>query len=83
MEKQSLRLQVDSLQRELTLAGDHQSQMAMRTHELEKENQILKNRAEEVQHRSKLDVSNIRMDMLRERGELERERDKLGNQLEG
>lgn len=54
-----------------------------RMHELEKENIALKNRADEVTHKSKLDMTNIRMETLQERGEIDRERDRLTNLVEG
>ena len=44
---------------------------------------IYKNRAEEVTHKSKVDLTNLKMDMLKQRGDLERERDKLSNLVEG
>ena len=37
----------------------------------------------QISHKSKVDITNIKMEMLRERGELERERDQLKNQIEG
>ena len=43
----------------------------------------MRNRAEEVTHKSKVDVTNIKMAMLQERGDLERHRDKLKNHIEG
>ena len=36
------------MQRELTATTDHQTEMTTKIHDLEKENIILKNRAEEV-----------------------------------
>lgn len=81
-ERQSLKTQCDNFQRELTLANDHQSHLMSRMHELEKENIALKNRADEVTHKSKLDMTNIRMGMLQDRGELDRERDRLTNCVE-
>ena len=54
----------------------------MKLHDLEKENLALKSRADEVEHKSKVDVSNVKMEMLRERGELEREHDRMRNQIE-
>ena len=52
-------------------------------HELEKENLVLRNRADEVTHKSKVEMTNLKMDMLKERGNLERERDKFRNEIEG
>ena len=52
-------------------------------HDLEKENIVLKNRVEESSHKGKVELTNLKMDMLKERGDMERQRDKLINQLEG
>ena len=82
-ERESLKLQCDNLQKELTSTSDLHNQLTSRVHELEKDNIILKNRAEEVTHKSKVEVTNLKMEMLRERGDLERERDRLKNEVEG
>ena len=37
----------------------------------------------QISHKSKVDITNVKMEMLRERGELERERDQLKNHIEG
>ena len=37
----------------------------------------------QVSHKSKVEQTNVRMQMLQERGELERKRDQLHNQVEG
>ena len=55
----------------------------LRIHELEKDNAALRGRAEEAVHRGKLDASNVRVEMLRERGDIERDRDRLHSQLQG
>ena len=82
-EKQSLRAQYESVQREHAVSNEENSRLALRTHELEKENAALRGRAEEAIHRGKLDASNVRVEMLRERGEIERDRDRLHSQLQG
>jgi len=82
-EKQSLRSQCESLQHEQSISNKENSRLLLHTHELEKENSALRGRAEEAVHRGKLDVSNVRVEMLRERGDIERERDKLHSQLQG
>ncbi|XP_041350468.1 centrosomal protein of 83 kDa-like isoform X2 [Gigantopelta aegis] len=78
-ERESLRRQADSLQHELSSTGDKYNKMTSRIHELEKENAVYRNQLEEEVHRAKVDLTNIRMDMLKQRGDLERERDKLAN----
>ena len=82
-ERESLKLQVVSLQRELTSSSEQLSHLTGKIHDLEKENIVVKNRAEEVSHKAKVEQTNLKMDMLRERGDLERERDRLLNEIEG
>ncbi len=36
-----------------------------------------------MRHKSKVDITNVKMEMLKERGEIERERDRTKNQIEG
>jgi len=74
---------VESISREISGAGDTQNKLSVRIHELEKEAMVYKNRAEEVSHKSRVDLTNLKMDMLKQRGELERERDKLSNMVDG
>jgi hypothetical protein len=38
---------------------------------------------DEAVHKNKVEMTNQKMDMLKQRGELERERDKLANVIEG
>ncbi|XP_060580457.1 centrosomal protein of 83 kDa-like isoform X1 [Ruditapes philippinarum] len=81
-ERESLRRQVETVSRDYSGTADIHNKLTMRIHELEKENMIYKNRAEEVTHKSKVDLTNLKMDMLKQRGDLERERDKLSNLVE-
>ncbi|KAL3851728.1 hypothetical protein ACJMK2_015449 [Sinanodonta woodiana] len=81
-ERESLRKQVENLQRDMTGSTDSYNKLLGKLHDLEKENMVLKNRADEVQHKSKLDVTNLKMDMLKQRGDLERDRDKLSNVID-
>lgn len=78
-ERESLRRQVETLSRDFSGTADTHNKLSLRIHELEKENMVYKNRAEEVTHKSKVDLTNLKMDMLKQRGDLERERDKLAN----
>lgn len=74
---------MESLSRDLSSTTDTHNKLTIRIHELEKENMVYKNRAEEVIHKSKVDLTNLKMDMLKQRGDLERERDKLSNLVDG
>lgn len=82
-ERESLRKQVEQLQRDLAATGDTHNKQTGRIHELEKDNVILKNKVDEAVHKNKVEMTNQKMDMLKQRGELERERDKLANVIEG
>lgn len=82
-ERESLRRQLDQLQRDLALTGDTHNKLTGQIHELEKENAVYKNRVEENTHKNKVDLTNLKMEMLKQRGELERERDKLLNVVDG
>lgn len=81
-ERESLRKQVEQLQRDLAATGDTHNKQTGRIHELEKDNVILKNKVDEAVHKNKVEITNQKMDMLKQRGELERERDKLANVIE-
>ena len=80
--RESLKLRVDSLQTELSSSTDEQSRVTTRVHELEKDAVQLKRRTDEVTHRSKVEMATLKMDLMKERGELERERDRQCNQIE-
>ena len=82
-EKQTLKAQCESLQKEISHNTELQTQLSGRIHELEKDNIVLKNQAEEAVHRSRVEQTNLKMDMLKERGELERQRDMASNTVEG
>ncbi|XP_064633317.1 centrosomal protein of 83 kDa-like [Lineus longissimus] len=81
-ERDSLRAQLDSVTRELTNYSDENNRLTSRVHELEKENIVLRNRVDELSHRGKVDMTNLRMEMMKSNGELERERDKLQSEVE-
>lgn len=81
-ERESLKRQLDNAQRELMATTTEHNKLKGEIHELEKKNTILKGHAEEVIHRSKVDLSDLKMDMLKQRGELEKERDRLNNDVE-
>ncbi|XP_033746476.1 centrosomal protein of 83 kDa-like isoform X1 [Pecten maximus] len=81
-ERESLRKQVEQLQRDLSSTGDTHNKLISRTHEVERENILLKNKADEVSHKSKVDLTNLKMDMLKQRGDLERDRDRLANLID-
>ena len=82
-ERESLRRQVEQLQRDIVTSGDTHNKLTTKIHEVEKECIVLKNKADEATHKSKVDLTNLKMDMLKQRGDLERDRDRLANLIDG
>ncbi|CAL1527078.1 unnamed protein product [Lymnaea stagnalis] len=81
-ERESLKRQLENLQREVMASSTEHNKLRGEIHELEKKNTILKGHTEEVIHRSKVNLSDLKMEMLKQRGELEKERDRLRNEVE-
>lgn len=52
-------------------------------HDAERENTSIKLRFDEVQHNCKRDIANLKLEMVREKGEHNRAKEALNNQIEG
>ncbi|MBN3302461.1 CEP83 protein, partial [Amia calva] len=82
-EKQSLKLQLERLERELQLSHEHNAQLTGKLHKTEREASALTSKVEELKHTHKIEVANIKLECVRSKGEVERERDGLHSQVEG
>ncbi|XP_038061633.1 centrosomal protein of 83 kDa-like [Patiria miniata] len=82
-EKESLKLHIDQLESDMASAMDGQRAMSTKAHDAEKRTMELRGQLEEAEHRRKMEVTELKMEMVRSRGELERERDVMANELEG
>ena len=69
--------------KELTTYSDSNIKLTNKIHEVEKENVVLKNQMEETVHRGKIDTANLKMEFVKQKGELERDYDKSKAELEG
>ena len=67
----------------MSSAGIEYNKLQGQIHELGRKNTVLKGHAEEVIHRSKVDLSDLKMEMLKEKGEVEKEKDRLSNEVDG
>ncbi|XP_032220560.2 centrosomal protein of 83 kDa isoform X2 [Nematostella vectensis] len=76
-ERDSLKQQCQTLQAELEKKNQAEDQLINDIHQLEKENMSLKSNSEETSHKHKLELSNLKMSLTKNRGDLERERDEL------
>ena len=83
MERESLKRQSETFQREVSGHGMEQSKLRGRIHELERELAVVKGQNEEASHRAQVQLSDLKLEMTRHRGELEKDRDKLSNMVEG
>jgi hypothetical protein len=52
-------------------------------HDIERENTTIKLSFDELQHNSKKDIANFKLDMVKEKGEFNRIKESLNNQIEG
>ncbi|XP_070558809.1 centrosomal protein of 83 kDa-like isoform X1 [Ptychodera flava] len=82
-EKESLKMHVSQLQEELSTALDMQKTVNTRVHDLEKDKTMLRSQLEEALHRHKIEMTNMKMDVIKSKGEIERQRDTLANEVEG
>ena len=82
-ELSSARQQNSVIERELTSVTSQHTSLMEKIHSLQKENSVLKNHSEQIEHQSKLDVTNCKMQALKDQGEIERHRDRLINENQG
>ncbi|KAA0721073.1 Centrosomal protein of 83 kDa [Triplophysa tibetana] len=82
-EKQSIRMQLDRTESELRLSQEQNTLLTGKLHKVEREINSLKSQVEELKHTHKLELSNVKLDCVRTKGEIERERDILHSQVEG
>lgn len=74
---------MDQLQKELASSQDEQRILNNKIHDLERQNSELRGQLEEAIHQKKLELTNARMEAVKIRGELEREKDALLSEFEG
>ncbi|XP_035281904.1 centrosomal protein of 83 kDa isoform X1 [Anguilla anguilla] len=82
-EKQSLRLQAERLESELRLSLEQSTTLTGRLHKAERQVNLLTSQVEQLKHSHKLEVANVKLESVRARAEVGRERDALQSQLEG
>ncbi|KAF7658345.1 hypothetical protein LDENG_00013930 [Lucifuga dentata] len=81
-ERQSLRLQLERLERELHLSHEQNSQLTGKLHKAEREVNSLTCQIESLKHSHKLEVASVKLESARSKGEMERERDILQGQID-
>ncbi|XP_053497840.1 centrosomal protein of 83 kDa isoform X1 [Ictalurus furcatus] len=81
-EKQSVCMQLDRVEKDLRLSHEQNAVLTGKLHKAEREINALNSQVEEIKHAHRLELANVKMEYLKARGEVERERDKLQTQVE-
>uniref|UniRef100_A0AAR2IMQ3 Centrosomal protein 83 n=1 Tax=Pygocentrus nattereri TaxID=42514 RepID=A0AAR2IMQ3_PYGNA len=82
-EKQSARMQLERVEKELRSTQEQNTLLTGKLHKAEREISTLNSQVEGMRHTHKLELANVKLECVRARGEVERERDALQAQLEG
>ncbi|KAG9280654.1 centrosomal protein of 83 kDa isoform X1 [Astyanax mexicanus] len=82
-EKQSVRMQLERVEKELRSTLEQNTLLTSKLHKAEREINTLSSQLEGMKHTHKLELANVKLECVRARGEVERERDTLQAQMEG
>lgn len=82
-EKQSVRMQLERVEKELRSTQEQNTLLTSKLHKAEREINALSSQLEGMKHTHKLELANVKLECVRARGEVERERDALQAQMEG
>jgi hypothetical protein len=78
-----MKAQNDTLHKELTGLNETIANDTRKIHDLERENIVLKNYIDEAKHGHKKELSNLKLDLVKEKGEHNRTKEVLLNRIEG
>ncbi|XP_061495545.1 centrosomal protein of 83 kDa isoform X2 [Rhineura floridana] len=82
-EKQSLKLQLEHIEKELQMSSEQNALLTGKLHKAEREIGTLTTKVEELKHSHKLEITNIKLEAARARTEIERERNKIQSEVDG
>uniref|UniRef100_A0A4W3ILX6 Centrosomal protein 83 n=1 Tax=Callorhinchus milii TaxID=7868 RepID=A0A4W3ILX6_CALMI len=82
-EKQSIKLQMERLEKEMQLVLEQNNLLISKLHKTEREVNSLSSKLEEDKHSHKLEVANLKLEGARTKGEIERERDNMQSEVDG
>ncbi|XP_030070463.1 centrosomal protein of 83 kDa [Microcaecilia unicolor] len=81
-EKQSVKLQLDRLEKELKMANEQNASMTSKLYKAEREINTLSSKVEELKHSHKLEITNIKLEAARAKSETEREKNNIQSQMD-
>uniref|UniRef100_A0A803T1H1 Centrosomal protein 83 n=1 Tax=Anolis carolinensis TaxID=28377 RepID=A0A803T1H1_ANOCA len=82
-EKQSVKLLLERVEKELQMSNEQNTLLTGKLHKAEREINGLATKVEELKHSHKLEVTNIKLESARARSEIERERNKIQSEMDG
>ncbi|KAM4748927.1 centrosomal protein of 83 kDa [Rhinophrynus dorsalis] len=81
-EKQSMKLRLEHLEKELHETTEQNTTLITKLHKTERELNALTIKVEELKYSHKIEITNVKLEAAKAKNEAERERDKVQSQLE-
>ncbi|XP_053552173.1 centrosomal protein of 83 kDa [Bombina bombina] len=81
-EKQSLKQQLERMERELRDTQEQNTSLITKLHKTEREVNKLSSKVDELKHSNKMEITNVKLEAARAKNEAERERDRVQSQLD-
>ncbi|XP_039214140.1 centrosomal protein of 83 kDa isoform X2 [Crotalus tigris] len=82
-EKQSGKMQLERIEKELKISNEQNTDLIGKLHKAEREIDALNTKIEELKHSQKIEITNIKLETARTKSEIERERNKIQSALDG
>ncbi|KAM3832603.1 centrosomal protein of 83 kDa isoform 2-T2 [Vipera latastei] len=82
-EKQSGKMQLERVEKELQISSEQNTDLIGKLHKAEREIYALNTKIEELKHSQKIEITNIKLETARTKSEIERERNKIQSALDG
>ncbi|XP_053111768.1 centrosomal protein of 83 kDa isoform X2 [Hemicordylus capensis] len=82
-EKQSVKLQLERVEKELQMSNEQNALLIGKGHKTEREINSLTTKVKELKHSHKLEITNIKLEAARAKSEIERERNKIQSEMDG
>ncbi len=82
-EKEALKNKAENAMKETFILNEQLAENQRKLHDLERENNSIKLRFDEVQHNCKKDMANLKLDMAKEKGEFNKVKEELRSEIQG
>ncbi|KAJ7329915.1 hypothetical protein JRQ81_016089 [Phrynocephalus forsythii] len=82
-EKQSVKLQLERMEKELQMSNEQNTLLMGKLHKAEREINALTTKLEELKHSHKLEITNIKLETAKARSDTEREKNKIQSEMDG